>query len=495
MESIELRTYTEVHDPYDSDKATLADVLGTSKGDHEQGQLDELPSNGLYTAGALPEEQAISMDALVNETRLAPVDRGFSAWAMLVASCVVELFVWGFPNSSGVLLAAYLKDPLYSSQKHATSILPLVGTLCTGIMYCSGLVVYPSMHYYPRLRRIYTWSGTVICFVSLLAASFTRNVTMLIALQGVTFAIGGSLVYAPVISYMSEWFVQRRGMANGILVAGDNLGGVLFPIIMPALISRFGIMVTTRIYAIALLVCLLPALPFMKARLPETRVHGPAPRSHPRPWMRDRAFWFFITINTLQGFAHFVPLTWLPTFATALGLTTGQASLALTLVNAASIFAGFGMGWLSDRYNVWALAVSSLLLTSLATFVLWGVLSYSLAGILAYGVAYGSTAGCWSSMWNGFVRPVAKDDPSLATTMFSILLLTRGVGNILSTPISTTLQHTKLAIAHGNGSTKTGFAVDDGRYNAVIIYAGTCFAGAAVVAALGWSLDRKRNVH
>ena len=95
-------------------------------------------------------------------------------------------------------------------------------------------------------------------------------------------------------------------------------------------------------------------------------------------------------------------------FASDLGLTTAQSSLALTLVNAASIFAGFFMGYLSDRYNVWALAISSLLLTSLATFVLWGVLSYSLAGILVFGVAYGSTAGCWSSMWNGFVRPVAS---------------------------------------------------------------------------------------
>lgn len=61
----------------------------------------------------------------------------------LVASCVVELFVWGFPNSSGVLLAAYLDDPIYSSQKHARSVLPLVGTLCTGIMYCSGITHYP----------------------------------------------------------------------------------------------------------------------------------------------------------------------------------------------------------------------------------------------------------------------------------------------------------------------------------------------------------------
>lgn len=306
---------------------------------------------------------------------------------------------------------------------------------------------------------------------------------------------------------------------------------MLFPIILPALISRFGIKLTTRIYAIALLVCLIPALPFMKARLPESRVHGPAPRAGgTRAWYADRTFWFFITINTLQGFAHFVPLTWLPStstpsalspaltpsahtaFATALGLSTAQSSLALTLVNAASIFAGFAMGYLSDRYNVWALAVTSLLLTALATFVLWGVLACSLAGILAYGVAYGTTAGCWSSMWNGFVRPVAsaclrprvavalltacpraEDDPSLATTMFSFLLLSRGVGNILSTPISTALQHARLAVTRAASPPRTGFDVASGQYNAMIVYAGTCFAGAAVVAMVGWSMDRRRE--
>lgn len=29
-----------------------------------------------------------------------------------------------------------------------------------------------------------------------------------------------ALVYAPCMSFMSEWFVQRRGMANGIMFAG-----------------------------------------------------------------------------------------------------------------------------------------------------------------------------------------------------------------------------------------------------------------------------------
>ncbi len=94
---------------------------------------------------------------------------------------------------------------------------------------------------------------------------------------------------------------------------GANAGGIIFPLILPPLISRFGLMQTTRIYAVALALCMVPALLFMKARLPESRVHGPAPRaSTNNMWLKDRRFWFFMTINTIQGLGHFVPLIWLP---------------------------------------------------------------------------------------------------------------------------------------------------------------------------------------
>lgn len=67
------------------------------------------------------------------------------------------------------------------------------------------------------------------------------------------------------------------------------------------------------------------------------------------------------------------------------------------------------MGWLSDRFDIWVLAIASLVGTCLATFIVWGILSSSLAGILAYGVIYGLTAGGWSSLWSGFVNPVASE--------------------------------------------------------------------------------------
>lgn len=129
--------------------------------------------------------------------------------------------------------------------------------------------------------------------------------------------------------------------------------------------------------------------------------------------------------------------------------------------------------------------MSTLFATSLATFVLWGVLSQSLAGLLTFGIAYSILAGGWSSLWTGFISPIA-DDSNLATYLFGYLMLSRGVGNILCMPISS-ISETMSGPAVGSAS--TGFPVADGRFENMILYVGSCFAGAAVVALLGWGLD------
>lgn len=74
--------------------------------------------------------------------------------------------------------------------------------------------------------------------------------------------------------------------------------------------------------------------------------------------------------------------------------------------------------------------------------------------------------------------------------MYGYLLLSRGIGNILSTPISTALQHASHAM-QSTASHKSGFTVAGGQYHDMIVYAGTCFAGAAIIALVGWGLDRQ----
>lgn len=129
---------------------------------------------------------------------------------------------------------------------------------------------------------------------------------------------------------MSEWFVKRRGLAGGIMNAGNEnlynalyiqlnaligtaIGGLVIPLILPPLLDKYGIAKTLRALAISNIIVCVVCLPFLRGRLPENRVSGPAARaSDNRSWMKSRSFWVINIANTLQGFAYFVPLLWLP---------------------------------------------------------------------------------------------------------------------------------------------------------------------------------------
>ncbi|KAI0086445.1 MFS general substrate transporter [Irpex rosettiformis] len=434
----------------------------------------------------------------INETSLAPVDSGFGAWSFLAAASCIEMIVWGFPNAYGVFLIKYLDDPHWSSQRQASFLLPLVGPLSSGIMYCAGPITYPLVARYPRHRRTCLWLGAVCVFASLLGASYARSIAALVALQGALYAVGGVLLYAPTIYYMSEWFVARRGLASGAIDAGTALGGLLLPLILPPLLNKYDTPKMLRSLGIAEGIVLVLTLPFIRGRPPESRVQGPSARAHQantagRVYTRNKSFWIVILVTLLQGLAYFTPLLWLSAYASSLHLSSNSASLALAFLNGASVVGRLSMGILSDRFNPWMLASVTLLSTAFSVFVLWGVLSYTFTGIVIYGIAYGCLAGGYSSLWTGFVRPIAKDDPTMSTTIFGFLMLSRGICNILSTPISTAMQPSQsyTVSLQAPSHHEIGLKLAGGQYKKVIIYAGTCFVAAAAVVAVGWIVERR----
>lgn len=76
----------------------------------------------------------------------------------------------------------------------------------------------------------------------------------------------------------------------------------------------------------------------------------------------------------------------------------------------------------------------------------------------------------------------------MTTTLFGYLMLSRGLGNVLCTPIATALRGMSSA---PNLMVKTGFEVGGGEFEKMIVYVGSCFALASVLAGVGWAIDRK----
>lgn len=69
----------------------------------------------------------------------------------------------------------------------------------------------------PRLKLWAAPIGFVIMCLALSLSSFATSTTHLIISQGVAYGIGASLAYAPTIVFMDDWFVQRKGLAFGIM--------------------------------------------------------------------------------------------------------------------------------------------------------------------------------------------------------------------------------------------------------------------------------------
>ncbi|KAF8209858.1 hypothetical protein K438DRAFT_1506160, partial [Mycena galopus ATCC 62051] len=126
-------------------------------------------------------------------------------------------------------------------------------------------------------------------------------------------------------------------------------------------------------------------------------------------------------------------------FTHDLQVNASNAAVTVALLNASSVVGRLSMGYLSDSLNPWMLAFSILMRTSATTFILWGVLSHSYARLPAFGIVI---AGGWTCLWTGFVKPLAsklENDIVMSTTLYGYLLLSRGIGNIVSTPISAKL--------------------------------------------------------
>jgi hypothetical protein len=84
-------------------------------------------------------------------------------------------------------------------------------------MYMSGLILFPAYKKWPKLAERSKWFGLPLMAAALIGASFANNVTHLILTQGVLFALGGSIVYCPALAFVDGWFIERKGLAFGIM--------------------------------------------------------------------------------------------------------------------------------------------------------------------------------------------------------------------------------------------------------------------------------------
>ncbi len=238
-------------------------------------------------------------------------------------------------------------------------------------------------------------------------------------------------------------------------------------------LNEYSFSTMLRVWAVVLFLLVGPLLYYIKPRLPVS------PTSHTRQlhwgFLRTSTFWILQAGNILESLGFFIPNIYLPSYARTLGLSSISGTVTVSLFNATSVFSAVILGFLSDRLHITTVILISTLGATTSVFLLWGF-STSLPLLCIFSLAYGLFAGGFSTTYTGSIKEVKRaDDRAEAGLIFGVLAAGRGIGSVVSGPLSEALLSERPWV----GDAVLGYGTG---YGALIVFTGV----SAMLGVMSW---------
>jgi MFS family permease len=266
------------------------------------------------------------------------------------------------------------------------------------------------------------------------------------------FVIGaaGNVMQMGYTQIVSTWFADRRGLAIGVMLAGEGIGLILFPVATEKVIATLGWRSAYKAIAAVILTFSLPAaLLYARARSHEQKQTS-VEEQKSNTLLRDLGsyvFWIIAVVLFLDSISINGTLTHQVPLLTDRGLTAPAAALTVSVLGGSSLVGRLLTGWLLDRLR-----------GSLLAFIL-----LTLAGIGIVLLAHAATfpAACSAALLLGLgAGGTSSTTPYLLSRYFGL----RGFSTLYG------LTWTFYAIAGGAGPVLLGYMFDKtGSYTSTLM--------------------------
>ncbi len=242
-----------------------------------------------------------------------------------------------------------------------------------------------------------------------LLMSQISTIWQLYLFYGVIVGIGLSGAYVSTVPAVSRWFVKRRGLMTGIVIAGIGAGTMVMPPLANWLISSYGWRVSYNIIGIIVLVLIILAAQFLKRDPSQLGLspygEGEAEQGslnlEARGFSLQRAihtrqFWMLCAMFLCFGVSVQAIMVHIVIHATELEISAASAANILAIIGGVSIAGRIIMGSAGDRIgNKLAITVCFILMS---VALLWLLVTKELWMFYLFAVVFGFAYGGWAAL-------------------------------------------------------------------------------------------------
>ena len=321
--------------------------------------------------------------------------RFFYGYVVVMAAFIIQVVMFGPRMSFGVFFKPLLNEfgwtrALISGAFSFSSLMEgLCGILIGGLNDRLG----------PRV--VMTLCGFLVGLGYLLMSQ-VNSAWQLHLFYVVIIGIGMGGCYVPLMTTVARWFIKRRSVITGLVVAGGSIGAIIVPPIVNWLIFTYGWRNAYLIMGAFVLVIIMAAAQFLRrdqaqmgqvayggSKGGEQRLDLGTEGLSLKEAAYTRQLWMVITMSFCFGFCAFTIAVHIVPHATDLGISAATAANILAVRGAVSLVGGIVLGGVADRIGIRQAYIISFILMAASLFWLltarevW--MLYICTSILAFG--------------------------------------------------------------------------------------------------------------
>ncbi|RTE82620.1 hypothetical protein BHE90_002896 [Fusarium euwallaceae] len=328
-------------------------------------------------------QQESSDDPALEASRIADstVPDGGYGWVIILACAVIGWWTIGLSYVWGVYQRALLEKGVGSPLA-----LSFCGSLSPALMASIGMLVSRMMRSLGTRKLCFV--GIALMAIAEIGASFvTDHLVGLFFLPGVPLGLGMSGCFMSFSVAPAQYFRRKRGLANGIVMAGGGFGGAIMSVATNNMIERYGVEWAFRITGFLIAGTGLPAAWLIKERTP-IQATGLI------DWtlFKQVNFALLFLAGGIGIFPLLVPPFFIPLYTQSMGLSTSTGAALLAGFSCSSAVGRILSGQLCDILGPLNTLGAFFLGNSLTMIALWPA-STTLAPLAVFAVLNGLMNG------------------------------------------------------------------------------------------------------